>query len=139
MDFQPLLKKNISMYTENFVDNQQTKTLTETILIGISLMVLATIIIFMFLGAYSKSKYLFIVVYSLFVLIYIIIMVILILTKKTDLTQLQYEIYMGSTLTMAIIALIFIGFFLYKHRSGITPSNISSQQFSNPYQYQTPV
>jgi hypothetical protein len=138
MDFEPLIK-NISMFTtENFVDNAQTRSLTETVLIGISLMVLATIIIFAFLSAYGKSKYLFIVVYSVLVLIYLIVMLILILSKKNVLTPLQYEMYMGSTLAMAIIAIIFVGFFSYKHRSGMAPSNAPAYSFQSQPQAPAP-
>jgi vacuolar-type H+-ATPase subunit I/STV1 len=108
MDFQPLQKHEVSMFLEPFVDNAQAKSLTETILIGIALMVFATIITFIFLSAYNKSKYLFIVVYSLMVLVYSIIMISLILMKKEVLSQLQYEMYMGSSLGIIIVAIIFV-------------------------------
>ena len=135
MDFQPLQKHEVSMFLEPFVDNAQAKSLTETVLVGIALMVLATVITFIFLSAYNKSKYLFIVVYSLMVLVYSIIMISLILMKKEDLSQLQYEMYMGSSLGIIIVAIIFIGFFTSKHRQGMTPSQTSSYM---PSSYQPP-
>jgi CHASE2 domain-containing sensor protein len=154
-NFQPLLKKPITVVNlnaeaekyksekigydiegnvysrtiEGFVDQQQTISITETVLVGISLMVGAALIAVLFIWSFqSGGSALFIVVYSSIVLAFAIEMVILLVAKRDVLSPMIFQFYLGSIVAVGLLALAFMIIFgvKYNRRSSYSAQSIPS-------------
>ena len=152
-NFQPLLKKPITVVNlnaeaekykstqigydiegnvhgrtiEKFVDQQQTVSITETVLVGISLMVGAALVAILFIWSFqSGGSALFIVVYSTIILAFAIEMVILLVAKRADLSPMIFQFYLGSIVAIGLLALAFMIIFGVKYYRRSNYSSVSS-------------
>ena len=114
INFMPILKDPQSV-REPFIDAAQTTNMTETVLVGIALMVGAALFAILFMWAYQSGTALFIVIYSLLVLAFTIEVVFFILNNRENLTPFIFQLYMGSTITMGLISFMFLMFFGIKY------------------------
>ncbi len=107
--FEPILKQPKS--EEHFVSDEESKNIVVNILIGVSLMVAAMLITWLFIWSYEKEKSLFIAIFATVMFIYAIKMVIFIALKKNDMNETTFKVFMGSSVTVAIMNLMLIIFF----------------------------
>lgn len=136
-NFESLLKHNITMY-EPFIDKTQTIYSTETVLVGIALMVGAAMFAILFMWAYQNGgKSLFIVLYATLVFAFVIEMVILIISKREVLTPMAYQIYIGSTITIGLVSLVFITYFsrAYSRSSAASQAPVAAPTAFPPRQF----
>jgi len=113
-EFIPILK-NPQSVRESFIDAAQTTNLTETVLVGIALMVGAGLFAILFMWAYQSGTALFITIYSLLVIVFTIEVVLFILNNRAYLSPFIFQLYMGSTITMGLISFVFFMFFGIKY------------------------
>jgi len=110
---------------EGFVDQSQTVSMTETVLVGIALMVGAALLAVLFIWSFQKGgSSLFIVMYSLILLAFVVEVIILVITKRSNLNPASFQIYLGSTVAMGLLSLIFMITFgiRYRNRSSVSSS-----------------
>lgn len=110
---------------EGFVDQQQTVSITETVLVGISLMVGAALIAVLFIWSYQTGgNALFTVIYSAIVLGFVIEMLVLLITKKEYLSPMIFQFYLGSIVAVGLLAIAFMIIFgvKYNRRSSYSSS-----------------
>lgn len=106
--FEPLLMQPSK---EHFVSEEESKSIVVNILIGVSLMVAAMLLTWLFIWAYEKEKALFITILGVVMFLYSVKMVIFIALKKKDMGDVAFKVFMGSSVTMAIMNVMLIIFF----------------------------
>jgi len=92
-------------------------------------MVGAAMFAILFMWAYQNGgKSLFIVLYAALVFAYVVEIVILIMTKREVLTPMAYQIYMGSTITIGLVSLVFITYFsrAYSRSSAASQASVAA-------------
>jgi hypothetical protein len=134
----PLIDRNVTV-VEPFVDKAQTVSMTETVLVGIALMVGAALLAVLFIWAYqSGGSALFIVIYSVILFAFVVEVIILIMLKRTELSGTAFQIYLGSSVAMGLLSIIFMGVFgsKYRNRAYMSSSpSIPQQSLSSPTGY----
>jgi hypothetical protein len=113
-NWKPLLKKNLSVIVEPFVDQAQTMNIVQNVFIGISMMVLSSVIGIIAYWSYQKSHFLFFAIFSLLTLIYAAKVVILITMIREKLSPTIFQLYIGSASMIGIISIFVFIFFAVK-------------------------
>lgn len=137
--FEPLLKKyrgqaipedkhreEPAAVTEHFVDESQSRSITGSVFIGVTLMIFAMLFTLLFYWSYNKDVSLFVAILCGFVFLYTIMNVIVFVVKRESLGPVLFRITLGSTVVMAFLSIVLIIFFALKVRSGTSSSSNSS-------------
>jgi len=133
LNWTPLLKKQ-STNIETFVDQAQAINITQTVFVGIGLMVLAALIAILFIWSYQKGgSSLFITIYSAIVLAYVIKVVTLIAIIRDKLTPIEFQLYLGSAAATALMSIgILIKFSLEYRTRAAPPLAVAAPQIQSP-------
>jgi hypothetical protein len=131
LNWTPLLK-NPSSVVENYVNQNQTISSVETVLIGIALMVGAALIAVLFYWVYNNGgSTLIVVVFSLFVFLYVAKVITLLVYIRRFLSERLFQLYIGSAVSMGLISLTLFSIFYSKHSrrslSSSSPSAFTQQ------------
>ena len=99
---------------EQFVSEEESRSIVGGVFIGVGLMIFASILALLFYWTYNKEKTLFIAVFSGFVFLFSIKMVILVAAIRAKLRDFVFKMYIGSTVFMSLTCLFLMIFFSIK-------------------------
>jgi uncharacterized membrane protein len=122
--FEPLLKsrRQEDDNREGFAD-ANTQTIVGNVFIGISIMILAMCLTWLFYWSYMRERTLFIAILSGVMMLFAIEMLILVVMLRSQVSQLLFTFYMGSTAFATFMCLILVIFFSFKASQRLRGSN----------------
>jgi uncharacterized YccA/Bax inhibitor family protein len=130
--FEPLLKHGgFSGAFEPFANQSETVSIVSGTFIGAGLMVIATVITWLFIWSYQKNVHLFVTMFALVAFIFGVEIVILTAINMSELEKTQFRMFMSSSILFSLICVVIalFGFFKYKQQSASSsyvPSSVQS-------------
>jgi hypothetical protein len=114
--FEPLLKKKEEgeEVVEAFVNENDTRNIVANVFVGVSLMLMAMFLTWLFIWAYRRDVALFILVFTIVMFFFAVEMVIFVSIVRGSISKVMFTMFMGSVVFAAFMCIVLVIFFAIK-------------------------